>query len=227
MRIWNRLSGQTIYHPHRTMKTTITFIAVAALTANVSATKVKEENHEVTSLNGKFKLHVNIDTHTHKITGEFSKGIQGWEFQHDAFLHSSFMSDDGEAAAVVHWAWCKADEADSPAVVIYGRNGTLRSYTYRELSKPRERNPEEVGPIGDFWRVWRGDATINGDVLTIHVVGGKPRVIDLKNPQALTPLETGDEAEKVPQTEKELEKKLSEREAKEMQEKDKKGNISD
>ena len=111
--------------------------------------------------------------------------------------------------------------------MIYGRNGALRSYTYSELSKPRERKPTEIGPIGDFWRVWRGDATINGNQLTMNVEGGKPRVIDLKNPQALPPLEAGDDAKKTPKTAEELEKKLSEPEAKELQEKDKKGNIVD
>jgi hypothetical protein len=62
------------------------------------------------------------------------------------------------------------------------RPGVARSYTYKKLSRPRERKPGEIGPIGDFWRVWRGDATIKGDTLTINVEGGKPVVIDLVNP---------------------------------------------
>ena len=48
-----------------------------------------------------------------------------------------------------------------------------------------------IGPIGDFWRIWRGDAGIDGNQLTIHVEGGKPLVIDLRNPQPPPPLEGG------------------------------------
>jgi hypothetical protein len=207
------------------MKTTTTLLSTAALTVMLSATSFKpQENHDVASSNGKFTLHVDAKTGTHTITGEFASGVGTWEFKHDASQHQFFVSDDGQAAAVVHWRWCGGFglELDKPAVVIYGRTavegggkrtlptgeevfvsssrpGVLRSYTYKELSKPRERKPEEIGPIGDFWRVWRGDATIKGNLLTIAIEGGKPRVIDLKNPQDLPPLDasknTGDKTE--------------------------------
>jgi hypothetical protein len=191
------------------MKTTITFLAAAALTASVSATKIKEESHEVSSTNGKYKLHVDVDTHTHKITKVTKDSLSdsGWQFQHDAQFHSAFISDGGQDAAVVHWAWCKEEDLDQPVVVIYSsvaekfgadrvkdgeeicvigyRPGIKRSYTYRQLSKPRERKPDEVGPIGDFWRVWRGGATIKENILTINVEGAEPVVIDLVNPPDL------------------------------------------
>jgi hypothetical protein len=198
------------------MKNPMTFLLIAALTATLSATSIKpQDSHEVKSSNGKFTLQVDAESGTHKVTGEFASGLGSWEFKHDASQHQFFVSDDGQAAAVVHWHWCGGFglELDSPAVVIYGRTavegggrrtlpngdeifvsssrpGVLRSYTYSELSKPRQRKPDEIGPIGDFWRVWRGEATIKGNVLTIDIEGGMPRVIDLRNPQDLPALET-------------------------------------
>lgn len=194
----------------------MTFIAITTLVTNLSATKFgPQDNHTVKSTNGKFELHVDTKSTTQRITGAFVSGLQGWSFQHEAEHNSFFVSDDGEATAVVQWSWVQDYCLNKAAVVIYGRSGAERTYSYNELSKPRERKPEEVGPIGDFWRVWRGDATINGNLLTINVEGGKTRVIDLKNPQALPPLEAGNETEKAPQTREEMEKMLREREIKE------------
>lgn len=188
----------------------MTLIALAALSASLTATSLAPpESREMASTNGRFKIHVNVDSGTHKITGEFALAAQPWDFKHDASFHDFFVSDDGQAAAVVNWRWCGGFglEPDSPAVVIYGRAGVTRSYTYNQLSKPRERKPDEIGPIGDFWRVWRDDATIHGNLLTINVAGGKPCVIDLRNPQDLPPLEAGN-AEKAPQTPEEMGKNL-------------------
>lgn len=201
------------------MKTIITFIAAAALTASVLATKIKEVSHDVSSANGKFKLHVDVDTHIHKITNvaKDAPSHSNWEFKHDAQFHSVFLSDNGRVAAVVHWAWCQEDELDSPAVVIYDRMaekfgaagvkdgkeilatgfrpGIKKSYTYRQLSKPRVRKPDEIGPIGDFWRVWHVDATVKDDILTINVEGGKPVVIDLANPPEIPFPQAANEAD--------------------------------
>jgi hypothetical protein len=156
-------------------------MAMITLTGNALATKfAPNDSHEVESTNGKFKLHVNAEGGGHEVTGEF-RFLKPWKFHHNVFVHRFFVSDDGEAAAVVHWAWCKADELDEPAVVIYGRNGARRIFTYRQLSTPRKPGKDEVGPIGDFWRLWRDEATIKGNLLTIQVEGRETQVIDLKN----------------------------------------------
>ena len=166
------------------MKTTMFLMSVVALTANLGATSIcPRDSHEVASPNGRFKLHVDAKEETHRITGAFGAGISAWSFKHEVSNHTFFISDDGESAAVVHWSWVQDYRLDGPAVVIYGRDGAKRTYTYKELSKPHKPKPDTIGPIGDFWRIWRGDAGIDGNQLTIHVEGGKPRIINLKNPQ--------------------------------------------
>jgi hypothetical protein len=159
----------------------IILIAFLALAGNAMATKfAANKSHDVESTNGKFKLHVNAENGGHEVKGDF-RFLMPWKFHHDVSNHRFFISDDGEAAAVVHWAWCKADELDEPAVVIYGRDGARRIFTYRQLSTPRKPGEDETGPVGDFWRVWRGDASVKGNLLTIEVEGSETQVIDLKN----------------------------------------------
>ena len=157
---------------------------MVALTGELAATSyASQKSHDVVSTNEKFKLHVDADDLTHEVSGAFGSLIPGWKFHHTVWLHNFFISDDGETAAVVHWPYCKVDNLDDAAVVIYGREGAKRIYTYRQLSTPRKLGVDEIGPIGDFWRVWRSSASISKNLLTIAVEGGEPRTIDLKTGQ--------------------------------------------
>jgi hypothetical protein len=158
----------------------IILIAWMAFTANALATSyAPPKDYDVKSANGKFTLHLNAKENHHEVKGAFeSQG--GWKFSHKMWHDRFFISDDGETAAIVHWKWCKADQLDEPAVVIYGREGVRATFSYRELSTPRNRGEREVGPIGDLWRVWRSDATLKGNLLTIKVEGRKPCDIDLQ-----------------------------------------------
>lgn len=168
------------------MKTLLTMISMLALTGPLTATKItKPVDHDVKSANGNFTLHVSAKEGNHEVTGEFHSN-EGWKFSHRVAFQSFFVTDDGESVAVVDWALCKADELDQPAVVIYGREGARRTFSYREISLPRKRNEDEIGPVGDFWRVWRGDASLNGYLLTINGEGRKPSVIDLQAAKLLT-----------------------------------------
>jgi hypothetical protein len=170
------------------MKTLFKLSAVVflCLINSAMATSFSERvDHDVTSANGKFILHVSAKDGNHEVTGEFGSN-KGWKFSNHVAFQSFFVSDDGESVALVDWALCKADELDQPAVVIYTREGARRTFSYRELSIPRKRNEDEVGPVGDFWRVWRGDASLNGNLLTIHGEGREPSVIDLQAAKLVT-----------------------------------------
>jgi len=163
------------------MNKILLLLSLVALTGKLAATSyAPKKSHDVESTNGKFTLHVDAEDLTHKVSGKFAARIPEWKFHHSVWLHSFFVSDDGESAAVVHWPYCKVEDLDEAAVVIYGRGGARRIYTYRQLSEPRKLRGDENGPIGDFWRVWRSKAAIKGDLLTIAVEGREPRTIDLK-----------------------------------------------
>lgn len=65
----------------------------------------------------------------------------------------------------------KADELKNEAPVLYSSSGPVLKKTYAELGAPRPYRKDEVGPVGDFWRIWRGDATRKGEVVSIAVEG--------------------------------------------------------
>jgi len=52
-------------------------------------------------------------------------------------------------------------------------------YSYLKLSIPRNYRGDEVGPIGEFWRVWRKDVKTvkDGSYLIIHTEGKPIRPI--------------------------------------------------
>jgi hypothetical protein len=171
---------------HYNMKTLLKMISMIALTGSLMATEFAAPvDQEVKSANGKFILRVSAKEGHHEVIGEFPSK-KGWKFSHRVAYQSFFVTDDGESAAVVEWASCQEDELDQPAVVIYQREGARRTFSYRELSLPRKRHEKEVGPIGDFWRIWRGDVSLNGNLLTIHGEGRKPSVIDLQAAKLMT-----------------------------------------
>lgn len=191
------------------MKTIFKLLAVAflCLINNAMATSFSERvDHDVKSANGKFVLHVSVKDGNHEVTGEFGSN-KGWKFSNHVAFQSFFVSDDGESVALVDWALCKADELDQPAVVIYGREGARQTFSYRELSIPRKRNEDEVGPVGDFWRIWRGDASLNGNLFTINGEGREPSVIDLQSAKLLT-LHEGAPATDTPTTSEASERKV-------------------
>jgi hypothetical protein len=177
------------------VKTLLMIIGMITLAGNLMATEFTEPvDHDVKSANGEFNLHVSVKDGIHEVSGEFGpKG--GWKVQSKSSFQTFLLSDDGESVAVVDWAMCKVDELDEPAVVIHGREGVRGTFSYRELSVPRKLRGDEVGPIGDFWRLWRGEATLKGNLLTIDVEGRKPCVIDLQTAKLKAPPEGAPGAE--------------------------------
>lgn len=162
------------------MRSATIIAATWALVCSVLATSYGvPESKEVASTNGKFHLKVDALTNIHEVTGPFGKFIPKWHFCHDVFGTDFFVSDDGETAVVVKWRYVGEQFLDEPAVVVYTRYGARRMYSYRDLSKPRALKRNEVGPLGEDWRVWRDTITAKDNKITILVEGRAPQSIDL------------------------------------------------
>ncbi len=94
-----------------------------------------------------------------------------WSFNVDNQLGDEFfISNDGKHAYVIRSKFVKIDDLNTPAILIFSPKGKTQ-YTYSQLGKPRVYRYREVGPIGDFWRVWRGDVDVKPDGLHIQVEG--------------------------------------------------------
>lgn len=80
-----------------------------------------------------------------------------------------FVSDKGRHVIVVRSKYVKIDDLHQPAVLIFNPSGLQATLTYDQLSTPRKYHEREIGPIGDFWRVWRENKmTITSDDL-LHI----------------------------------------------------------
>ena len=70
----------------------------------------------------------------------------------------------------------KVHELNDPAIIIR-KNGQQTTYEYNEISNPRPINwyKGEIGPIGDFWRIWYSNdgngILTNGNIITVDTIG--------------------------------------------------------
>ncbi len=109
-----------------------------------------------------------------------------WKFSYSSWHDEIFVSDDGNRIVIVKWKHFKDVDAKSAAIQVINRGKIEREYSYDQLCSPRKRGDREVGPIGDFWRIWKEKPTsLKDQKLTVTVAGGKPVVIDLSTGKKL------------------------------------------
>ena len=141
----------------------------------------------VNSPNGKYFVRIDPNTQNHEI---FAVGSDTalWSFSRRVWHDDYFVSNDGELVAWVAWRHCSIERVNDPAFIVYSRDGIAVSHSYRDLCNPKRRLPWDIGPIGNFWRVWRKESGMSGDTITINTVGFGTKKI-LLTPQGLGTVE--------------------------------------
>jgi hypothetical protein len=175
------------------MKTILAMVSILAfgfLTKAMATSYGPPQNRVVKSPNGQYSLNINTRSSRHEIR----KGKEVlWSFERRIWHDEFYLSNDGQRVLWVAWdhvqvddgkGWRnrQADEAQQEeAVVVYSPDGVLLKKTFAEVSIPAK--PVGPGPIGDFWRVWRGTKiTQKDDVISIAVEGrNEDFKIDLAN----------------------------------------------
>jgi len=104
-----------------------------------------------------------------------------WSFKQQVGQGEYFISTNGSVVTYVAWKFCRKQDLKNPAVVIYYQDGHSQKYSYKQLSQPRKYKLGEVGPIGDFWRIWRDKAYVKKDKLFIETTGKPIQQMFLKN----------------------------------------------
>jgi hypothetical protein len=163
------------------MKTILTLSAVVllGLINSANATKIASPKDQVVkSPNGQYHLQIKAKDGLHEMR-EGDKVL--WSFNREVWHDDYFVSNDGKYVLWVSWASVKVDDVKTQALVVYSSECVALKKSYGEISTPRPYNKGEVGPIGDFWRIWRGeDITRKEEVILIPVEGrDKPFEIDL------------------------------------------------
>jgi hypothetical protein len=173
------------------MKTILTLSAVVliGLISSANATKIASPRDQVVkSPNGQYHLQIKAKDGLHEIR-EGDKVL--WSFNREVWHDKYFVSNDGKYVLWVSWDSVKVDDVKTQALVAYSSEGVALKRTYAELGTPRPYHEGEVGPIGDFWRIWRGEnITRKEEVISIAVEGrDKPFEIDLSKIDELRKVE--------------------------------------
>ena len=176
-------------------------LAIGFLTESKATSYAPPQDRVVESPNGKYALNINAKTNRHEIR----KGTEIlWSFERSIWQDEFYLSNDGQRVLWIAWehvqvadgkGWRnrQADvEQQEEAVVVYSPDGVLLKKTFAEVSIPVK--PVGPGPIGDFWRVWRGTKiTQKDDVISIAVKGKNEEfTIDLSKIKKLLEAERGD-----------------------------------
>lgn len=153
----------------------------ALLQASVWATKVAAPaDQTIPAAGGKFELNLRAGTGVHEVRASGAEGKPLWTFSRALWHDDYFLSADGAYVVTIAWKFVKAEEIDQPAVIVYGAKGIVTQMSYRQLTNPRVYRPQEAGPIGDFWRVWREDAVTDKELIRYALPEHKTLTIDLK-----------------------------------------------
>ncbi len=149
----------------------ISIFILSFMVSTAFATKFAEPAAaHIFSSNKKFYIDFKPEAHVQKVVKVNPHQIKNiWSFSYPVAMDDVlFLSNNGKRVYVVRSKYVKTDDLNKPAIFIFNSNGLQKTYSYREISIPRKYHPNEMGPIGDFWRIWRGSVTIQQGFLVIH-----------------------------------------------------------
>ena len=136
------------------------------------------EDRTAQSPNGKFTLRIDPKSGRHRV---YQGKKRLWSFQQEVWHDAFFLSNDGQRVMWLAWPYVQTEALNTPAMIIFSPSGIVLQRSYSEVSKPRRYRRGEIGPIGSFWRVWRDDASQDGDTVTVDVSGRKPIIVNLNS----------------------------------------------
>ncbi len=140
------------------------------------ATSYEEpKKHRVYSPDKEHFILVDPESKNHSIRSTNIPWLKIWSFSHDFQFDSLYLANDGKAAFWVAWRFVQEDGFQKAAIVIFNDHGETVRISYADASKPRKYRYREVGPIGDFWRIWRNDIEQNEEGIIVQPEG-KPKI---------------------------------------------------
>ncbi len=143
-------------------------IAQAALATSYAP--VKKE--QVYSNDRKHFVVIDPKTERHQVFSSDKPKKVRWDFSWGAGHDTWALSNSGRLVVWVSWRHVKEEDSKRPCIVVFDWHGVKRFYSFDDVSKLRKRGPREVGPIGEFWRVWYESIEVTDDAVTITVAGG-------------------------------------------------------
>ena len=96
-----------------------------------------------------------------------------WSFDFRPGMDKWMVSNNGKYVVCVRWRFVRSEDLDSPAVIVFGKNGGRKDYSYNSLARVRKTGFFETAPRGSFWRVWYESAQSENNMLVILASDGK------------------------------------------------------
>lgn len=150
---------------------------VAGLSVAFATSYAPVQVRSILSANKEFELTITPKTGLHEI--KTRQGQLKWTFTRKVWQDDYFISNDGNKVIWVAWPYVKASNCNEPAVIIYSEHSSPTEWTYDAVSIPRIYKENEIGPIGEFWRIWRGSASNQDGTIIIKTEGKEPMAISL------------------------------------------------
>ena len=153
------------------MKNILTLSAVVLLGLVNSALAneiLPPEDQDVKSPNGQYLLDINAKSGLH----ELRKGATSFGHSREECGMTTITYQTMESLSYGFWENIQADDVKNAALTVYSGRVALKK-TFAEIGTPRPYKKDEIGPIGDFWRIWRSKINREEDVISIAVEGKK------------------------------------------------------
>jgi hypothetical protein len=129
------------------------------------------ESHAIFSTNKEYFIDFKADAKQQKV---MRGNTSIWSFHYNVhFDDELFVSNNGKFVYVVRSKFVQNHDITKPALYIFSKKGLVATYSYKKLSYPRRYQPNEAGPIGAFWRIWRQDVKVVYPQLLIIKTNGK------------------------------------------------------
>jgi len=154
----------------------ICIFILSFIVSSAFATKFAEPvATHIFSSNKKFFIDFKPEANVQKVVKVYPHQTKNiWSFSYPVAVDDVlFLSNNGKRVYVVRSKYVKIEDLNKPAVFIFNSKGLKKTYSYREISIPRKYYPNEMGPIGDFWRIWREQGTLQQGSLVIHTEKNK------------------------------------------------------
>lgn len=140
---------------------------------------VPPSDKTILSPNQSYELKISAKSGLHRLRKAYGLHKTLWTFRRHVWHDEYFVSSTGGHVACISWEFVKIEDLDLPAVVIYGATGEVAKMTFRQVGDARRYRRREIGPIGEFWRVWREAVAHTGETVEIKTPSGRKLAVDL------------------------------------------------
>lgn len=130
-------------------------ISLIFFTSQLYATSFTTPSKErVYSENGKYFALVDPSSNRISVHEKDNPKTEHWFFNWKVGNDTWVVANSGNTVVWIAWKYLTKDDVDRPCIAVFDFSGVKQFYRCAELTKLRKYKVNEIGPMGDFWRIW-------------------------------------------------------------------------